>query len=362
MSDQGSETDKSELPTQYRLQQARRKGQVARGHDLGFLTSLAAFSAYLWFYGGSLAGQIANIARVAIAAAPGVAPSPYALLTVGGTMLQSTAKPVALLVGAVFLTVLVFELVQTGPVLSAEPMKFDFSRLNPAQGLKRLVSLRLLIETGKNVAKMAVYGWLGWMVIHAAMSSGAPVATDAGALADSLRRDASRLLGYFLAAAAGFAVLDQLIARRDFTKRMRMSRRDVRRESRDREGDPRLKQKRKALHREFVKAAESLRNVRGADLLITNPTHYAVALRYDPRTMTAPVVVARGAHRFALRLRRTAFLYGVVIVSEPALARALFRCEINQPVPEVLYPSVASLYRTLRDRKSVGASAEYARV
>ena len=83
--------------------------------------------------------------------------------------------------------------------------------------------------------------------------------------------------------------------------------------------------------------------------MITNPSHFAVALRYDPRATDAPVVVARGAHRFALRLKRMAFLYGVVIVHNPPLARALFRCELNAPVPETLYRPVAAIYRALRD-------------
>lgn len=352
MSDQGSESDKSELPTPYRLQQARRKGQVARGTDLGFLTGLAAFSAYIWFFGAGLTGEIGNVARRAIASAPTMADSPQAMLTVGGMVLEGAARPMLLLAGAVFLVVLVFEVIQTGGVLSTEPLRFDMSRLNPAQGLKRVFSMRMLIETGKNILKMAVYGTLAWMTIRAAIQSGTPVVTDAGALGAGMRHDAMRMLSLFLAAAAGFAILDQLIARRDFLKRMRMSRRDVRRESRDREGDPHQKQKRKQLHREFVKASESLRNIRGADVLVTNPTHYAVALRYDPRTMTAPVVVSRGVHRFALRLRRLAFLYNVTIVREPLLARALYRCEINQPVPEALFRPVADLYRALRARKA----------
>jgi len=86
-----------------------------------------------------------------------------------------------------------------------------------------------------------------------------------------------------------------------------------------------------------------------------------VALKYDPRTMDAPVVVSRGVHRFALRLRRLAFLYNVVIVREPMLARALYRCEINQPVPEALYRPIADLYRAMRARKA-GASQETTRV
>lgn len=361
MSDQGGETDKSELPTPYKLQQARRKGQVARGMDLGFLTGLAAFSAYVWFFGAGMMGEIANLARITIAAAPGVTGSQHGLLTLGGMVLAGAARPLLLLVGAVFLVVLVFEVIQTGGVLSTAPLKFDMNRLNPAQGLKRLFTLRILIETGKNILKMIVYGAIAWMVVKAAVEAGTPVVTDVGALAAGMRRDGFRLLALFVAAAVGFAILDQLIARRDFTKKMRMSRRDVRRESRDREGEPRQKQKRKQLHREFVKASESLRNIRGADVLVTNPTHFAVALRYDPRTMDAPVVVSRGMHRFALRLRRLAFLYGVVIVREPLLARALYRCEINQPVPEALFRPVADLYRALRARKAA-SSQETTRV
>jgi flagellar biosynthetic protein FlhB len=357
VSEQGSETDRSELPTAYKLSQARKRGQVARGTDLGFLTGLATFSACVWFFGAGLAGQIANLCRQAIAGAAGIDASPNTVLQFTGAVLMAAGRPLVLLAGAILIIVLVFEVIQTGGVLSVEALKLDFSRLNPATGLKRLFTVKLLIETGKNLLKMAVYGALGWMAVSAAIHAAPPVITDAGGLAGRMRRDAFRLLGTFLAAATGFAILDQLIARRDFLKRMRMSRRDVRRESRDREGDPRLKQRRKQLHREFVKASESLRGIRGADVLITNPTHFAVALRYDARSMDAPMVVSRGTHRFALRLRRLAFLYGVVIVREPALARALFRCELNRPVPEALYPGVVAVYRALRPA-TAGATLE----
>jgi flagellar biosynthetic protein FlhB len=357
MSDQGSETDKSELPTPYRLQQARKKGQVARGMDLGFLTGLSAFSAYVWFRGDEMTAELAIVARSAIAAAPSVSASQHGMITLGGMVIAGAARPLVLLAGAIFLTVLVFELVQTGVVFSSAPLKFDLNRMNPAQNLKRLFSLRVLIESGKSLLKLAVYSTLAVMVVRDAVQGATPSVTDARALAVDLQHDAFRMLALFVAAAFGFAILDQLITRRDFTKRMRMSRRDVRRESRDREGEPRQKQKRKQMHREFIKASESLRNIKGADVLVTNPTHYAVALRYDPRTMDAPVVVSRGMHRFALRLRRLAFLYNVVIVREPLLARALYRCEINQPVPEALYRPVADLYRAMRARKAQQAPA-----
>lgn len=128
-----------------------------------------------------------------------------------------------------------------------------------------------------------------------------------------------------------------------------MSRRELRREVRDREGDPRLKHRRKQLHREFAKMSKSLRNVRGADVLVTNPTHYAVALKYDTRAMSAPTVVSRGVNEYAQRLKRAAFLYGVVIVENRQLARALYhRCELEREVPEAFYRPVADVYRQIR--------------
>lgn len=348
MSDTGTEQDKSELPTPYKLQRAKRRGMVARGMDLGFLTCLAAFSAYVWLFGSGASDEVGAAAQRALASAAGAAATPQALLGITGSLIAAAAKPVFLLAGAVFAVVLVFEIVQTGGVLTAEPLRLDFSRMNPATGLKRLFSVRMLVEAAKNIAKMLVYGALAGLSIRGAITTAAPALVGAEPLAAGLRHDAMRMLSLFLAAALAFAVLDQLIVRRDFLKRMRMSRREVRRESRDREGDPRFKQKRKSLHREFTKASESLRAIKGADVLVTNPTHFAVALKYDPARMHAPMVVSRGAHRFAPRLRRLAFLYGVVIVREPALARALYRCELNQPVPETLYRPVAALYRALR--------------
>ena len=358
MSDQGSESDRSEQATPHKLSKAREKGSVARGADLGFLTGLTAFAIWLWFLGAGVAAQLGGLARAALVSAGRTPDSPHALLEITGALMAQAGRPVLLMAGTILLVVLVFELIQTGGVFSTQALAIDFSRLNPATGLKRVFSVRMLIETGKNIAKLAVYSVLAFLAVRAALTALGPEITDAHSLADGLRRAGGRMLSMFLAAALGFAILDQLISRRDFAKKMRMSRRDVRRESRDREGEPRLKQKRKQLHREFVQASESLRNIRGADVLITNPTHYAVALRYDARTMEAPVVVSRGAHRFALRLRRLAFLYGVVIVEEPPLARALYRCEIQQPVPEACYGPVAAILRRLREAKRTRSGGE----
>jgi len=347
---QAAEQDRSEQATPFKLMRARRKGTVARGTDLGFLTALGAFLLYLWIAGAGLGDSLAHAGRDAIVTAPSVVDGPGALIALIGHVFGALLRPLAFLAVAIFLTVLLFELVQTGFVFSAQPLKADFSRLNPAKGLKRLFSKRLLIETAKNILKFAVYVGIAWLVGKRAVAAASTSVGDAWALSRALFDAGLRLIAWFALAALAFAALDQIITRKDFMKNMRMSRRELRREVREREGEPRLKQKRRQLHADFASASKSLRGVRNADVLVTNPVHYAVALRYDAASMAAPLVVSRGAHGLAQRLRQLAFRHGVVIVEDRALARALYRgCALDAPVSESLYRDVARLYMTLRE-------------
>lgn len=343
------EQNRSEQATPFKLGKARERGAVARGVDLGFLASLAAFTGFMFIAGPSWRTALIEAGRRALVSAGQVAPSSASLLALIGAVFWSGAYHVAWMAAAIFLVVLAFELIQTGPVFTTQTMTPDFSRLSPANGFKRVFSLRLLIETGKGVLKIVVYGTIVLLVLRYAVAEVLATVTDARGLAEGMSRAAGRLLGFFLLAATGIAILDQLIARRDFTKRMRMTRRDVRREVREREGEPRVKQRRRQLHRQFVKLSRSFRNIREADLLIVNPTHYAVALRYDVGTMTAPEVIGQAANHYALRLRSLAFTYGVSIVEDRGLARALYhRAEFEKQIPEVFFRPVAEIYIRMR--------------
>jgi flagellar biosynthetic protein FlhB len=349
-----AEQGKSEPATPYKLKRAREKGNVARGTDIGFLAALAGLALYLWFEGPILGIQIAASARRALTAAPNVLANSDEALILTGQVAGPVIRAVAALSACIFLTVLVLEFIQIGPVFSTEPLRPDFGRLDPSRGFKRVFSIRMALDTAKNVLKLAVYGALAWLVVSYARSVAIPSLTDAQGLAEAMRQMGQRLLAFFVAGATMFAILDQVIARQDFARRMRMSHSDIRREFRDREGDPRVKQRRQKLHREFAKLSQSLRNIRRADVLITNPTHYAVALRYDPGTMVAPKVVGRGSHGFASRMRRLAFVYGVVVIENRELARELHRlCQLDQIIPEKFYRPVADIYISIRSKKSI---------
>jgi flagellar biosynthesis protein FlhB len=344
-----SEQDKSEQPTHYKLLRSREKGVVARGMDLGFLTGLSAFLGFVWIVGPALATAIALAGRRALTLGPALSDDRNAPLAAAAMLFAPAMRLIVFLLATVFIVVLLFEIVQTGLVFSGHALKPDFSKLNPANGLKRLLSLRLLIETFKNVLKLVVYTTIAFLIIRSAIQSVVPSIGNGGVLSAAIERLGLLLLAAFVLGAVLFAVVDQLIVRRQFLKKMRMSRREVRREARDREGDPRLKQRRKQLHREFVKANESLRNIRTADLLVANPDHIAVGLQYRAQTMDAPLIVSLGTNDLAQRLKRLAFLYGIPILEDRALARALFhRSALNRPIPERCYQRVADIYIGLR--------------
>lgn len=349
---EGAEQNRSEKPTPFKLKKAREKGSVARSADLGFLTALAAFAGYVWISGRALQDRIGLATEQALVSAPSLTASRNVILAVIDANFTAVARPLAFLCAGVFLVVLAFEIIQTGLVFSTQPLKPDFSRLSPAKGFKRVASVRTLIETAKSLLKLAVYTALAVFVVRSALAMEAPAATDGASLATAMGRTAFKLLLFFIGAGAIFAALDQGLVRREFLKQMRMSRRELKRETRDREGEPRMKHRRRQLHGEFVKMSQSLRNLRGADVLVTNPTHFAVALKYDGQTMPAPTVVSQGAHQFAQRLKALAFIYGVPIVEDRLLARALHRgCQLNQVVPDAYYGAVANLYLSLRARK-----------
>ncbi len=350
-----TDQDRTEEPTSYKLTRARRKGTVARGLDLGFFAGLLAFAGYAWILGPHLASIVTRASHDALLGAGTVPDGRYSVVAAASVLFSPVVEPLVLMGALIFFAVLLVELLQTGVVFSAEPLKPDFNRLNPSRWFKRFFSVRLLIETVKNLLKLAAYATAGYLVIRQMLKIDIASVIDGRGLAGLMARSGFRLLTYAIGIAFLFAIVDQLIVRRDFWRRMRMSRRELRRELREREGEPHLKRKRKQLHAEFAKASQSLRNLRGADVLIVNPRHIALALRYDRRTMSAPVVVSMGTNRFALRLKRLAFIYSVPVIENPTLARELIRrAALNRPIPDHCFRPVADIYNALRAKMRTG--------
>jgi len=349
MAEQEQEQQKSEEPTPHKLRRAREKGMVARGTDLGFFAVLAALAGFLIAAADTFAGKLALMMRRSFAFGIAGSADPQQALVVVAASYWSVLQPVLLLAGTAVLLVTFLEIVQLrGMVFSTQPMKPDFSRINPAKGLKRIFSMRMLKEALKNVIKMAVYITVALLAIRWTVAAPGRSSSDALGLATAMHDAGMRLLLMFVLAALLFVAIDQIIVRREYLKQMRMSRRELTREFREREGEPRIKRRRKQLHAEFAKQTKGLGSLPGSDMLIVNPHHVAVALAYDSTHMAAPRVTAKARNHWALAMKREAYRRGIPVFEARPLARQLFdQCETGQLIHEGLFHAVAALYLKL---------------
>lgn len=344
-----SELNKSEDASPYKLEQARKKGLVARSPELGLVFGVACCTGYLWAHGGDLGAGIARIAARSFAQAGSLNGGGAAVLAWTGSLLAAGFSAAFPLIGAIVFGTLVANISQVGFLFAPSALKADMSRLNPMAGLKRVFSIQILIEAAKTFLKVMVYGWLTVHVVRGLIATLTESDTSVPQLPGLLMHGAMRLLIYLAGAAFVFAAVDQVLVRRMFARKMRMSKHEVKQEYRQREGDPRIKRRRKQLQRELLKRSRSMRGIRTADLVVVNPTHLVVGLRYEPGRMMAPTVVAKGAGEFALRLRKLAFIYGVPVLESKAFARELFRtAELGAEIPAPMYRTAASLYMHLR--------------
>lgn len=350
MAEGGDEANKSEEASAFKLDRARRKGLLARGTDIGFLAALIALAISAELVGGNIVAALASAMQRSLAVVDAARPESALVMSKSWTEVLGVAGSLAVPLLLLFIVVGLFELIQNrGFVFSFEPLKPDFSRLNPAKGLKRIISLRLLKELAKNLLKFVVYSAGAFLCIRDVVANDGLRARDGRQLTQVIVETTGNLLLLFIFLAAAMALLDQLIARREFARQMRMSRREVTREHREREGEPRQKQKRRQILAEIIKQAAAAANVKGADVLIVNPTHYAVALRYRPEESNAPIVQARGRNLWAKRMRDTARREGIVIVRNPVLARALYNeSQIGRPIGQANFVPVADIYIALR--------------
>jgi flagellar biosynthetic protein FlhB len=350
MADQ--EQSKTEQPTPFRLQEARERGQVARSAELGGVLVMIAFSIALVVGAKNLGSAWLTAMRNCLLLA-GSAPVPGRALMhwVGNAFAPAwqALVPAAL---AVIVIAVAGNVLQTGGVFSGHPLKPDITRLNPAHVMKRLFGVRTLWELAKLTLKLGAlvaFIWIAYGRLEdtvAAFAQTSPSGTP-GLMLDVFVKVATWVLAVLLL----LALIDVLFSRREYLRQMRMSRRDIKDEVKRREGDPAIRSKRRRLVIEMLKRSRSIRRVPDADVVMTNPTHLAVALRYRPRTMLAPIVLAKGSDRVAARIRTLAQRSGVPMLRSPELARALFReCGIDQPVPVDLFESLAPVYRWLMAR------------
>lgn len=346
--------ERTERPTPRKLEKARDRGQVPKSQDLSASVALLAALILLILLGSSLLRDMAIVLERVIAGR-----TPGDLLSIDGVLsaarFASTRAAITLipLLLVAFLVAYLANVLQFGFLLTLEPVKPKLSKINPAAGIKRLVGMRNLVKSAVGFLKLIVVTLVATLVLRAAIPRvvalprlSAPNAMHAIAML------ALELAAWLLAVLLLLAIVDLIYERWQHIKDLKMTKHEVKDERRSMEGDPQVKKRRLQMAMDIA-TQRIRRDVPSADVVISNPTHFAVALRYDAQTMRAPRLVAKGADLMALRIRQVAAAHAVPIVERPPLARAIYwGVDEGREIPPHLYEAVAEIlayvYRTER--------------
>jgi len=336
--------EKSEKATPQKRQESKRKGQVAKSPEVAGAMIMLGGILLLYFLGGWILEQVLTIYRISYTHYIGWQLTPTNIRTLFEQMGINTAKILApiMIIGMVF--GFIGNYIQVGPLFTAEPLKAKLERINPIKGAKRIFSIRALVELAKSILKISIISTAAFGVLWLAK--------------DELFLLSQQSIGYSLSFIGSLvfrmglvaslillclAVLDYIYQKYEFEKGIRMSKQDIKDEYKKAEGDPLLKSKIKERQRQ-MSMNRMIQDLPNADVLITNPTHYAIAIKYDAQTMEAPMVIAMGKDHLALKIKEKARELEIVIMENKPLARALYeQVDIGDNVPEELFIAVAEV-------------------
>jgi flagellar biosynthetic protein FlhB len=344
MAEEQDGSQKTEAPSQRRLEEARGKGQLVASREVATCLFFAASAMLCASQAPGSARSLAAAGRLLLAqaAARRLDPGdlPRLLLDLLGLAGPALALPLLVLMAVP----VVAAAMQNAVVWTAEPLQPQLGRISPLAGLKRLFSLNALLELAKSLAKIVLVAaatlWLLWPEAPAIVASSSLAA---GPFLAFLADLVFRVLALLAVVTALIAGIDYAHQRFAFMQRMRMSRQELRDELKQSEGDPHIRQRLRALRLERARR-RMMADVPRATVVITNPTHVAVALRYVSGETAAPEVLAKGVDAVALRIRGVAAATGIPIVENPPLARALHAaCEIGEVIPPAHYQAVAEV-------------------
>lgn len=353
MAEHDSAQERTESATPKRLEDARKKGQVPRSRELSAAAVMLIGSMALYWTGGGIAQALAGVMRVSLTQSFDPAQDGTQMFTSLAAAFGQAFLACAPVLGAIFAVALLAPMSVSGWNFSAEALTPNFSKLNPITGMQRLFSMNGLVELVKSLAKFGLVAVVAIVVLRndaqALLALGMENPTRA-------MGDAIQLCGKALLALSGamllIAAIDVPYQLWQHAKQLRMSRQEIREEMKESDGSPEVKGKIRRMQQEAARR-RMMQDVPTADVVVTNPTHFAVALRYDDKRMRAPVVVAKGADEVAARIREIATEHKVPIFEAPPLARVLYRnVDIGKEIPAVLYRAVAQVLTYIYQLKS----------
>jgi len=336
--------EKTENATPKKKQDARKKGQVAKSQDVNTAVVLLAVFLFLMFFGKTMTERMIGVLRHAL--------QNYMLMDLTEknieTILIEILAELAIFLGPVMMVALVAGVAanyaQVGFMFSTEAIQMKLEKINPISGFKRIFSMRAIVELIKSILKISFIGLIAFSVLWSRMDEVLLLSSKSIAAALSTIASLTLQMGLFASGALLFlSLLDYLYQKYDFEKSIRMSKQDLKDEYKNIEGDPLIKSKIKQRQREMA-MRRMMQEVPKADVVITNPTHFAIALKYDEQKSDAPIVVAKGVDFVAQKIKLIAKENEVATVENRPLARALYsQTEIGDAIPEEFFKAVAEI-------------------
>lgn len=347
---EAGDDEKTEDPTPFRREQARKEGRVANSSDLSVALMVVAMMLSLTMAGPPIARGLADMMRYFFQ-------GPYLeTLTVQSSqllvsaILQMLVPSLLFFMGIIFVIAILANVIQVGFHINEKGIQLRWESLNPVKGLKRIFSLGSLVKLGISIGKVVLLGGLAAWTVWRMMYDLAGMTDTTVEMLVSYITQQSVMLGYQLAAVLFvLSLLDYAYQKYKFEESLKMSKQEIKDEFKSHEGDPQIKQKRREIHQKLA-MANTVSAVKEADVVVRNPTHFAVALKYEAEKHLAPIVTAKGTDEIALKIIEVAEQHDVPVIENRPVARALYRdVKVGQPIPQEMYSVFAEILKYVYD-------------
>lgn len=342
--DDQDNAQKTEEPTAKKLREARQRGQVPLSREINNWIMLMVATVLIMTVSGSMFSELSGFMRLFIERSHDIPMGKGGVAAALSHSVLEVAKIMALPLLILMIAAFMGPFIQIGPIFSTETIMPKLEKISPMKGFKRLFSKKSLMEFLKGLLKITIIGVVGVVILKPYFGQldhmvGLPMML----ILDELQSLAVKLMIGVLIVLIVVAVIDLVFQRYEFNQNMRMTKQEVKDEFKQTEGDPHIRARLRSLRAERARQ-RMMQNVPKADVVITNPTHFSIALQYNPEEMDAPVCVAKGIDEVALRIREVAKDHGIILYENIPLARSLYEVvEVDQMIPEDQYKAVAEV-------------------
>ena len=335
--------EKTEAPSAKRRDDFRKKGQVAQSKEVQTASLFTVLLLFWLFYLPTFWSKFTSLTFSLWKSVGEYTITPASTITLATFLL----KECGMLLAPLFLLVLIIgffsSVFQFGWLLTAKPLIPDFSKLDPIKGFGRFFSKKSLIEVVKSVLKVVLVGWIAYSTVFDNFNEALILAdTSIGTTISFLGKTAALILAKVCAILVLIAFLDFLFVRWELEEKMKMTKQELKEEFKESEGDPHIKSQIRAIQQEMARK-RMMAEVPDADVIVTNPTHLSVAIKYNSSEMESPMIIAKGADIIALKIREIARDHEIPIIENPPVARLLHQLDIGENIPEDLFKVVAEI-------------------